>query len=491
MLSARRARRTERCADEGGFVLVLVALTLVVSLTFVAFAVDVGAGLSERRQDQTAADSGALAGVQLLSDGARQAADEAVRQVTQNLKQSYTPAEWKAMWGGCADDDRPAEYALDGVITDPTNSAGTVTTKCISFNRGLTKMRVRVPRIPVKTSFAGVIGVNQLFASAVAEAEVDQVGILPFGIIASGASSTESCLKSGPNGHDGTAPCAGSDAGNFGWMDSPRYGDGSTSVCNGDETGRLVFNTVFGIDHEMDQYRESPEEALETPRLDACYNHRPNQMKTQTGNLPNILGDAFISGRGSVSPGRLARYNFERRTVANQELDDRPLWEYITSGLVPPAVPQSCVREYEPATWSKTRMRQCLEDYTAAGATAPLFARDDVDPGDGRYDVELSKRLAFVPEFHPLPPPATGWGTGTEFHLVKAFRVVFVQTLFFGCNGNRCNGVYNPGESGTGALEHMTQLDSVTAFLLKDSMLPTSIIETGPGAKRKVGRLIK
>ena len=490
MLSDRLGSRT-RGDDESGFVIVFVALTLVVCMTFVAFAIDVGAGLSERRQDQTAADSASLAGVQLLSDGARAAADEAARQVAQNLKQSYTAAEWKAMWGGCTDSSRPAEYALDGIMTDPTNAAATLTTKCISFNRGLTKMRVRVPRIPVETSFAGVIGVNQLFASAAAEAEVDQVGILPFGVIASGASSSESCLKSGPNGHDGTAPCAGSDSGNFGWMDSPIYGDGASSVCTGDGPDRLVFNTVHGIDHEMDQYRESPDEMTEAARLDECYTHRPNQMKTQTGNMPNVLMDAFVRGSGGVAPGRLARYEFEHRTVANHELDDRPLWEYITSGLVPPSVPQTCVREHQPTTWSKARMRQCLDEYIAAGSTTPLFTRDDTDPGDGRYDIELSKRLAFVPEFHPLPPPATGWGTGTEFHLVKAFRVVFIQTLFFGCNGNRCNAVYNPGETGTGALEHATQLDSVTAFLLKDGMLPSSIIETGPGAKRKVGRLIK
>lgn len=478
-------RAPRRTRDERGFAAVLVALTLVVSLSFVAFAVDVGAGLSERRQDQTAADAAVLAGVQLLSDGARAAADRAVEQVTVNLKQTYTAAEWKAMWGGCTDNGRPGEFAVDGVITDPTNPAGTVTTKCISFTRGLTKMRVRIPRIPVKTSFAGVMGVNHLYASAVAEAEVDQVGILPFGLIASGATSVESCLKSGSNGHDGTAPCAGSDSGNFGWMDSPIYGDGgSTAVCNGDEQGRLVYNTVHGIDHEMDQYREA-DETTETARLDQCFTHRPNQMRTETGNRPNALDEAFVRGRGAVQPGRLARWNFEHRTVSNAELDDRPLWEYLTPGLVAGPVPAVCVRETMTPAWSKARMRQCLDEYVASGSTAPLFEKDAADPGDGRYDIELSKRLAFVPQFH-----STDWGTGQEDHLIKSFRVVFIQTLYFGCNGNRCNDIYNPGEAG-GSLAHAASLDAVTAFVLTDSMLPASIVETGPGAKRKVGRLTR
>jgi len=50
-----------------GAVLMTVAITLVLLMVFAAFTIDIGATYLERRQDQTAADAGALAAGGMLA----------------------------------------------------------------------------------------------------------------------------------------------------------------------------------------------------------------------------------------------------------------------------------------------------------------------------------------------------------------------------------------------------------------------------------------
>ncbi|MFP3905844.1 MAG: pilus assembly protein TadG-related protein, partial [Acidimicrobiales bacterium] len=52
--------------NDDGFVLVVAALMLVTLMAFSALAVDLGGLYNERRQDQSGADMGALAGVREL-----------------------------------------------------------------------------------------------------------------------------------------------------------------------------------------------------------------------------------------------------------------------------------------------------------------------------------------------------------------------------------------------------------------------------------------
>lgn len=489
------SRRGARANDEGGFVLVLVALTMVVSLVFVAFAVDLGAGVSERRQDQTAADASVLAGVQAYPDGLVSAATTAMKQARVNIRQPFTDAQWKALWVGCVDASKPSDYTVSGTPLDPTDASGTtmITTGCITFNTSRTRMRVRLPNMIVKTNFAGVIGVQQLSTSAVAEAEISGTGVLPFGLLASAGSQSESCLMATANGHDTTLPCNGSADGNFGSLDSPRYGNpqfGTTTQCTGGTNSGLVTNMIKGIDHQLDEYREAGE-AGEAIRTDACFVSRPNQVVTQTGK-GSFLDDGLMRGTAEDGAPRLQRTPYQTRNITGVDVDDKPLWEFIPTGLVAGAdtatmVPATCTREsFTGADRSKTHLAQCLADYRAGGYTTALFTADDSDPGDGTYDIELAPRFAFVPLFWE-----NSWGTGTEYHLIKAFRAVYIQTVFFGCDGRSCQITWNPGEGGKGPLGNKETAESMTAMLLPDSTLPQSIIDAGPGGRVRAGRLIK
>ena len=75
----------------------------------------------------------------------------------------------------------------------------------------------------------------------------------------------------------------------------------------------------------------------------------------------------------------------------------------------------------------------------------------------------------------------TDFGNGTTPHLIKRFRATYIQTAYFGCNGNSCNVVFNPGEGTTSMGRSQDQLDAITGFVFKSSMLPTAIFDSGPG----------
>lgn len=477
---------SRRARGEDGLAIVMVALTLVVMLVFVAFAVDVGAGVSERRQDQTSADAAALAAAQLIPQGVTVATQAAINQARENIRQSFTDAAWLSAWRNCTDTSKPPEYTISGTIPDPANPLATITIPCVSFSPSMARVRVRIPGMDVQTSFAQVIGVKKITASAAAEAEADHPSVLPFGLIAAGGSSIENCLKSTANGQNTADPCNGSSSGNFGSIDSPLYGTiqyGTTAKCTGDTNGRLENNMIVGIDHELDRYRE-PGEPTEASVGDVCFNQFPNTVTGQTG-IGSSLDDGMLHGTAPYSggPARLLRTPFPKRSIAGVNIDDWPLWKYIPYGLS--GIPADCTREYLDQHPDKASMRQCLSDYAVSGSSVPLFTADTHNPGDGTYDIEESARFAYVPMFWD-----SSWGSGSsQPHTIKAFLAVFVQTLSF-CHGNTCDSL-NPGE-GTGAWGTTgDQLDAFTAFVLPDSALPPELVQNGPNSRLRNGRLVK
>lgn len=104
---------TRRREVEGGQVLVLVALLLVILLAFAGLAIDGGRQAIERRHIQTAADAGALAACRELTQGGSDAAAaQAARDVA--LANLASPAGATATIA----DDIAREYA-DGHAGDP------------------------------------------------------------------------------------------------------------------------------------------------------------------------------------------------------------------------------------------------------------------------------------------------------------------------------------------------------------------------------------
>ena len=86
-----------RGQHERGATAIIIALLLVVLMGFAALAVDIGAGMVERRGDQTAADVAVMAGAIEALNGAPAMITEALQYARLNLPTSYTDAEYQAL----------------------------------------------------------------------------------------------------------------------------------------------------------------------------------------------------------------------------------------------------------------------------------------------------------------------------------------------------------------------------------------------------------
>jgi hypothetical protein len=465
-------------SDERGAAMVMFAITLTVLMGMSGFAVDLGMLFAERRQDQSAADAGVLGGGLDLSLGVSAATNKAAEIVRLNLSTDYTDTEWAAAWGACVD---PDAFAFTGDVL------GTAT-ECISAD-GLGTFRVVVPDQTVPTAFAGVFGFDSFTASATAEASLTIQGIggvLPFAVLGSAASGTEICMRSSTSG-SAVPPCTGGASGNFGALEVGQWGNpavGTESLpCQMNKSDQLMVNISVGIDHFIRIWANPPGDVVD----DCAKPFGPNTLPTFQG-ISGGLFEGLISGdivNGSTFLGRLGRGSQGKVYVSNNSgthaVDNVPLWTYIRYGQTG-LLPASCLREtFEalPHADAEANITTCLLDFDA-GTYVELF---DVDayPADGIPDITLSPRFAIVPQFHEVAFPSGNSGNLT----IKGYRAVFVQGLYFGCNGSSCPTVVTPGADPTGSTISIpngsSPLDQVSGFLLPYLSIDDNLIETGVG----------
>lgn len=252
---------------EHGTTALLVAGTLILLMGMAAIAIDVGAGFNERRQNQTAADVGVLAGAldyldlgrcgAPTNDPADGGCNRLLELVRANLSTTYADADWIAAWRTCADQLQgftalPVHSAWGTGF--PVNSAGHAVVPCIS--QSAQELRVRVPDQFLDTTFGAVLGVDELITLATAHAalEVSPLGgLLPFGILS--GSGAHTCLLTAPSGN-AEPPCDGPASGNFYTLESQTWGPPSSQLtltdCNNPGSPELAINTALGIDHFID-----------------------------------------------------------------------------------------------------------------------------------------------------------------------------------------------------------------------------------------------
>ena len=465
-----------RRRDERGATLPLFAICLTVLLAMAAFATDLGLLFVERREAQAAADSGVLGGALDLANGMDAASEASAALVRSNLSTPYTDAEWAALWAACVD---PSALAFTGkVLGTPTS--------CISFD-GLGLYRVIVPDQIVPSAFASVVGIDEFSAGAFAEVEltINGVGgVLPFAVLGNAPSGSHICMRSSTNG-TATPPCSGSVSGNFGALEvaqwgNPQYGTENIS-CNLNKSDQLTVNLSVGIDHFITPYST-------TEVVDSCAKpFGPNTLSTFQG-ISGGLWEGMVEGdtvQSTYFPGRLTRggtsFQVLRQQGNNYVVDDVPLWEYIAYGKGI-TVPASCTRESFDVTVgtlghaaAEIQMETCFTDFQAGFGYVPLF---DIDAnGDNEPDIVGSARYGAVPQFWETGFPS---GNSGLMH-IRNFRAVFINGLYFGCNGNSCTTSYTPGSaSGTLNLPNgSSPLDQVAGWLLPNSTLPPELLENG------------
>lgn len=447
--------------EESGTTLVVVMVSLVVLLGFAAIAIDGAASWSLRRQDQSAADTGVIAGAIFTAgkDKASAIADattEVIRITYDTVGPDMTFAEWESKWTGCVDEAKPAIFTETG------------TSDCISFTANLNRVRVQTPDIPWKTSFAQLMGFDAVQTSAAAEVDTDLTGdggVLPFAMPSSAAGSGEICLKTGSNPKT-ISPCDGPDTDNFGFLDYTIFGDpeeGVSAICNGGNS-RLENNIASGIDYPLGE-APSASAALNTDR-DACtdgnFNAQPYNITTQTGNISHALDDGLVDVTGTGTPGRL-RNSSNVLSVRGHLVDNTPLWAYLNSDGTALC---GSVSDHD-------TLISCLSAYT---------------PSDG---VIFSEGVATSPRFGWVPLVyESALGPGNATVTVDDFQPVYIQTTFWGCNASSCAIEWDPGEAVPGPGANNILVEAATAIEIPKSALPEAIRNASPGTSGQIRYLL-
>lgn len=493
-------RLLARARDDRGATALIVAAGMVLFLGMAALAIDIGFGFNERRQDQTAADTGVMAGAVGAINGGPAVRDQTLTYVRNNLDTTYSNAAWQSAWQGCVDpaaDRNAGGYNFIALtppagwsVTDPANW-------CISFESARGLLRVRVPDQLIETSFASVLGVDDLRTHATAVSRVrprGSGGILPFGL-PNGASGLR-CLSSGPSGQ-AVDPCVGALSGNFGVLRGPLFGNSEISTpqrCNAQPPGEvLATNIAVGYDHIVVPDADG---SSANHVLDQCFNNFVDTLDSDPG-FPNNSLERGLAGPTPFGHTPRLEQTTNPTNVFGNPIDNQPLWQYLlpgvdyggTNGNPADDAPASCNPQSfinsppnvpfdwngdgildRPGSWQ--HMDVCIDAYNSGGFTTVMFSKTLG---------QNAARFGYVPEFWEN---SLGSGGSDNLH-VKNFKAVFLETTTWRRSATNVR-FHSPGEpcmDGSGAPAACTgnySLWQLTAFVLPDSSLPLELRGSKP-----------
>lgn len=516
---------------ERGATAILVAGSLVLLMGFAAVAIDGGLALNERRQDQSAADAGALsaaisARVEPVQPGCavaspsgsieREAACNgavvAIEVIDDNLSVDLEESDF-ADTTRCPDTAFPTEFhdtSANSPVIPRTDSNELV---CIRFNRNMSKVHILLPIVEVPTTFGRILGRNSIGVSARAEVELfsGQLGsILPFAIGPSAADGPTACVFEPGSGLD-DGPCGGPSDGNFGYLLSYLYGSqelGTPTACGGGggftDGDRIAASIAKGSDHFF--LPVSIAGGVFNDRDECPNSNQPiSEVDVRTGGFSSAAEDGFFNADILGTEGRLLckgdsslepewldpPWDSDGECVdVNSQLggnvDDLPLWEFLESGITEVASPGACS-----GVASVAQMSDCLT------AWRDWIDADGIpDSGDEAHTETLfSSEIATGTRFGWVPlldgDPASG---GSGFYEIEEFLPVYLNTTYFKCSGggSSCEVIHTPGtgsSSSTGPCSGVFEescglestgnkgLDGATAYVMTRDMLPQPIAD--------------
>lgn len=494
--------------SERGATAIIVAMSLLLLMGFAAIAVDSGILFSDRRQQQSAADSGALAAIQFAQTGKPSSigctgtgatyavcrgAEEAMAVVEGTLPGRYDQAAWLA----CTDPAKPAKFTRTHALTGP----------CISFTNTFQEARVKLPGTNVDTSFGRVVGPSTVPVGAFAEAGMDlnqSADILPFAIGPTGAGQSQSCLFAQATAQLNITPCEASSSGNFGKLDMSLYGNttiGTSQICgNTSPQVKMAVNIGVGADHPLEKASKSPGTVNEVTNCPIITNP-VDELPVQTGNAAQGISNGLfygispptLEGRIMCKDGDANELGGKTSTGAGgqpacipvwtafpEAIDNTPLWAFISPGANAEAVGGACPSG---GISNRAGMEACLAAWRA---------------WPGTHNVSLfTDPLRTSPRFAAVPILASDPSGGSGNYPIVDFRPVYMETIYMKCNANSCDTVHSPGEPSAGACPaavtpatsacgyggngNANSIEALTGFVMTEDMLPASIRENFPG----------
>jgi hypothetical protein len=472
----KEAARENRRSQEGGAVLVIFALSMVMFFGFMALAVDASHAFVERRSSQSIADIAVVGGaLQTIPNSAtkeQKLVDEVLRLVEVNLGVSMSTATGSP-WDVCNDADPLPITWTSSSLAGPSN--------CISWEPGFTTVRVNVPRRDIDTYFGGLIGINSISVGAAAEAEVDAEGgsgVLPFGVLGNAPDSIL-CLKTG-SGNGVPEDCKDNASGNFHYIDFKTFGNGAiptTPECGQANKGeRLKENIAHGVDHDLyvgdptvpgRNYFDADVCDGEPPIIydpvlplippddgirewpDAGFWSGSTAASTETGTVSGVVLDGLVQGvtvSGRTYEGRLAVPG--GASYKGVAIDDVGLWNHLTSTALSTCEPLAAEVVTPPTlpAWgdidtidTEDEVISCINYHESVG-TGIIFDTDSL---------KGSVRYGWVPILHQ-----TSWPSGTSSPVsFQTFQPMYIQTMYGGkcLSDGTCAVMIVPGETWVGA----------------------------------------
>jgi len=459
---------------EDGAILPLIAILILVMLGFAAIGVDVSAAYAERRQAQSAADAGVMAGALMYLDPTNPSSSAVVDQV-RSFASTNAPGTLPTTldWQICVELDRPIDYS-------PLVDSGGVSNDCISLKQIAGEpalLRVRTPNWRMPTAFAGLIGFDTVTISAIATAEIaysDAAAVLPTSLPAK--PSLVECLGTPPSGQlppaDAAGPCNGPAKGNFGLLNSPWFGaesphfteDYLTSIGSDCDSAvnrwedRAAHGLANGIDHLIVTWpsdagplnpvgtHEGPENGI--TGADNCasaaagpipYVLNPKTGSTDTlelgliGNDASVLTAADAPGRlrqdsTSVAPEARLKFTVTGWPGGGFDLDNIGLWKYIDFSkidTIPGVDTPSGNNECKSSNFSAPRSGRDLTDQMVlclAEDIENLFIPDLIN----------SPRFSLVPVLNYN----AGDQFGNKWWAIREVRPVYLHSTWYDCDPN-------------------------------------------------------
>ncbi len=528
---------TAERSSERGAVLAISAVSMIMLLVFVAFAIDLGSVYLHRQEDQTAADIAVIAaGFDRYSTASVTAAS--VTSLNQNLGTTFTAADMNTC----------------GTVGVPAGWTSYTGANCLAHDRSWTRLLLQVPPQTYNTTFAKLAGIDSFahtaFAVVSIEGPMGGGGVLP--VIAQANAGSYQCLKVGASNVPDDQ-CNDNASGNFGLANFSKFGNeamGTTQDCNGDGKDRMSDHLAMGIDHDISRYNFAPHNAVAVVDTTSCgATPAPNAVTTITGNIPNWVGHGILDG-DSFTDGRPARLRrtggmswFSTTTIDGKTVDDTPLWEFINPNLGNgDNVPRSCrknqfindggglnpdndiymssISAVNAATVPhlltfpvEDRMikliERCFDHYRGIswddhgafqpaeapqGCTGacndPIFTRDSAEEFPNFYDIQLSARFAYVPVTNT---PSTDWN-GNSTLTIDSIAPVYLQRVYGGnCSPSGCGVSFDPGFGYTSTATS-DKVSAFTAFLFPEGTLPGQLgSPTAPSelGQHRVPRLLR
>jgi len=526
---------------ERGFTLVLFALTLVGLLTFAAFAIDLGALYNHRRQDQNAADAGALAAAQELSESEADLVAAAKDYAESTLGRTLTAEQWDS----CDSDP-------DSLVNEAAGA------NCISYSSR--RVRVRIPDQQYATTFGALVGADSFEHGAFAIASLRPEGfggVLPYAVTGTSAEGGFGCLQSNSAGQ--ASSWCGSSSGNFGFLDFGQFGNddmGTTQSCgSGQINDRVRDNTAMGADHDLSLAGEEySTEVVDAPTACLALTPAPNAAFPQTGNQsPDITEGLFyrVTAFPDGEPSRLRRSDDDlfdgdgdqTTLFGHTGFDDNALWRFIPENYGPgettPAdIPSSCKRDqfvdssggyyataannpdvpddveaylrspglaqprdrilgllsrciahYLGQTWNGSPVGSLSSPEAASGCSGPcddpVFAlNSSTEDVPDLYDIQYTPRFGYVPQIADFPS-----GSSEARQFIR-FRPIFIYRLHIEVSGG--TEIFDPGVTptapGSGSFQRVGE---TSVFVFPDGSLPGQLASNDAPFAINVNRFIR